>query len=122
MNDTSERSIFEIQADLCRCMSSAVRIEIVHCLREGPRRVSEIARLTGHPQSMISRHLGMLRNGGVVISKHHAQEVIYQIANPKIVEICNLMREVLSEESSHRVKLIGGLQEGHPELTEKNGH
>jgi ArsR family transcriptional regulator, virulence genes transcriptional regulator len=62
--------------------------------------------MTGHPQSMISRHLGLLRNGGIVTAKHHAQEVIYQIANPKIVNICDLMREMLAEEASHRVQFI----------------
>ncbi len=89
-------------------MSSVLRIEIVYCLKDGPQRVSEIARITGHPQAMISRHLGLLRNGGIVTAKHHAQEVIYQIANPKIVYICDLMREMLAEEASHRSKLVGG--------------
>lgn len=106
MNNVSQQYLFNIQADLCRCMSSALRIEIVHCLRGGPQRVNEIARLTGHPQSMISRHLGLLRNGGVVTARHHAQEVIYQIANPKIVNICDLMREMLAEEASQRVHLV----------------
>ncbi len=106
----SQRSIFEIQADLCRCMSSATRIEIVHVLRDGPQRVSEIVRITGYPQAMVSRHLGVLRNGGVVIANRRAQEVIYQIANPKIVNICDLMREVLMEEASHRSKLVGSFQ------------
>ncbi|MFH1908739.1 MAG: metalloregulator ArsR/SmtB family transcription factor [Chloroflexota bacterium] len=110
----SQRSIFEIQADLCRCMSSATRIEIVHVLRDGPQRVSEIARITGHPQATISRHLGVLRNGGVVIAHRHAQDVIYQIANPKIVSICDLMREVLVEEASRRSKLVEGFQDEHP--------
>jgi ArsR family transcriptional regulator len=94
-------------------MSSATRIEIVHVLRDGPQRVSEIARITGHPQATISRHLGVLRNGGVVIAHRHAQDVIYQIANPKIVHICDLMREVLAEEASHRSKLVEGFQDEH---------
>ena len=110
----SQRSIFEIQADLCRCMSSAIRIEIVHVLQDGPQRVSEIARITGHPQASISRHLGVLRNGGVVIAHRHAQDVVYQIANPKIVSICDLMRDVLVEESSRRSKLVEGFQDEHP--------
>ena len=110
-----QTAIFEIQADLCRCMSSALRIEIVHVLRDGPQRVSEIARITGHSQGTISRHLGVLRNGGIVIAHRHAQDIIYQIANPKIVGICDLMREVLMEEASHRSELSGGLQDGHPE-------
>jgi ArsR family transcriptional regulator, virulence genes transcriptional regulator len=107
--------IFEIQADLCRCMSSATRIEIVHVLRDGPQRVSEIARITGHPQGTISRHLGVLRNGGVVIAHRHAQDIVYQIANPKIVNICDLMQEVLLEEASRRSKLMEGFQDEHPE-------
>ena len=111
----SQRSIFEIQADLCRCMSSATRIEIVHVLRDGPQRVNEIARITGHPQATISRHLGVLRNGGVVIAHRHAQDIVYQIANPKIINICDLMREVLMEEASHRSKLVEGFQDEHPE-------
>lgn len=110
----SQRSIFEIQADLCRCMSSTTRIEIVHVLRDGPQRVSEIARITGHPQATISRHLGVLRNGGIVIAHRHAQDVVYQIANPKIVSICDLMREVLVEEASRRSKLVEGFQDEHP--------
>jgi ArsR family transcriptional regulator len=96
-------------------MSSAIRIEIVHVLQDGPQRVNEIARITGHPQGTISRHLRVLRNGGVVTAHRHAQDVIYQIANPKIVNICDLMREVLLEEASHRSKLVEGFQDEHPE-------
>ncbi len=107
----SQISIFEIQADLCRCMSSALRIEIVHTLREGPQRVSEIARITGQEPATISRQLGVLRNGGVVVGHRQGQEVFYQIANPKIVEICNLMRDVLADEASHRSRLVEDLQD-----------
>jgi ArsR family transcriptional regulator len=96
-------------------MSSALRIEIVHILRSGPQRVSEIARITGHPQGTISRHLGVLRNGGVVIAQRQGQDVNYQIANPKIVSICDLMREVLLEEASHRSELYKGFQDEWPE-------
>ena len=67
------------------------------------------------PQGTISRHLGVLRNGGIVIAHRHAQDIIYQIANPKIVGICDLMREVLMEEASHRSELSEGLQDEHPE-------
>ncbi len=111
----SQSSVFEIQAELCRCMSSALRIEIVHVLRDGPQRVSEIARITGQPHATISRNLAVLRNGGIVIAQRHAQDVIYQIANLKIVSICDLMREVLIEEASRRSKLVEGIPDGNPD-------
>ena len=109
----SHRSIFEVQADLCRCMASATRIEIVHVLRDGPQRVGDIARLIGQPQTTVSRHLGVLRNGGVVIAQRRAQNVVYQIANPKIVHICDLMREVLVEQVAHRSQLAEASQDEH---------
>jgi len=109
----SHRSIFEVQADLCRCMASATRIEIVHILREGPQRVGDIARLIGQPQTTVSRHLGVLRNGGVVIAQRRAQNVVYQIANPKIVHICDLMREVLVEQTAHRSQLAEASPDEH---------
>ncbi len=73
--------------------------------------MSEIARITGHPQATISRHLGVLRNGGIVVSQRQGQDVIYQIANPKIANICDLMREVLLEEVSRRSLLVEASQD-----------
>jgi DNA-binding transcriptional ArsR family regulator len=103
------QTIFEIQANLCRTMSHALRLEIVHLLREKPRRVMDIAASTGHSPSAISRHLGVLRHGGVLMTERHGQEIFYQIANPKMVTICDLMREVLMEEASRQSNLIKGM-------------
>jgi ArsR family transcriptional regulator len=94
-------------------MASATRVEIVHVLRDGPQRVGDIARLIGQPQTTVSRHLGVLRNGGVVIAQRRAQNVVYQIANPKIVHICDLMREVLVEQTAHRSQLAEASPDEH---------
>lgn len=104
------RSIFKLQADLCKCLSSAVRIEIVHILRDGPLRVSEIARIIGLPHSTVSQHLRLLRGVDLVVGQRYGQDVVYQIANPKIINICDLMRDVLKEDASRRTKLLEGLQ------------
>ena len=108
-------TIYEIQAELCKCMSNALRIEIVHILRDGPQRVSEISSLTGQQQATVSRHLGVLRRGGVVVSQRHAQDIVYQIASPKIVGICDLMREVLVEEAARHSLLVEEFQDENPE-------
>lgn len=110
----SERSLFEIQAELCQCMANAVRIEIVHVLRDGPQRSGDIARLIGQPQTKVSRHLGVLRNGGVVVAQRRQRNVVYQIANPKLVGICDLMREVLVEEAARRSQLVEASPDEYP--------
>jgi DNA-binding transcriptional ArsR family regulator len=39
----SIQTVFELQAELCRVMSHPTRLEIVHILRDSPKRVSGIA-------------------------------------------------------------------------------
>ena len=108
-----ERSIFEVQAEVRQCMASAIRTETVHVLRDEPQRAGDIARIIGQPQTTVCRHLGVLRNGGVVIAQRRARDVVYQIANPKIVNICDLMREVLVEEAARRSQLVGASPDEH---------
>jgi ArsR family transcriptional regulator len=100
-------SIYELQAELCRAMSNALRLEIVHLLRENPMQVNEIVEATGQPQSTISRNLTKLRNARIVNSHRRGRDMIYEIANPKITDVCDLMRQVLFEEAAHRSKIFG---------------
>jgi DNA-binding transcriptional ArsR family regulator len=50
------------------------------------------------PAGTVSRHLSVLRSGELVTAERNGQEMVYAIVNPKIVEICDLMRTVLAEQ------------------------
>ena len=110
----TDREVFETQANLCRAMGCAARLEIVHVLRDGLKHVNDLARLTGLPQPSISRHLTILRNVGVVTAQRQGTGVVYSIANPKIVAVCDLMREVITEQAAHLATVMKG---GHPQST-----
>lgn len=99
-------SIFDLQAEMCQTMSNATRLRIVHALREGPQCVGKLAEALELDQASVSRHLAVLRNRGIVIATRHGGEVIYQITNPKIERICDLMREVLAEQAAARTDMI----------------
>ena len=88
----SPRSIFEMQAEMCKTMGNAARLQIVHTLREGPKRVSDIVEATGLAQAKVSQHLAVLRAYSVVSTKRDGKDVIYRIANPKLTRVCDLMR------------------------------
>jgi ArsR family transcriptional regulator len=105
-----QKSIFEIQASLCRSMSNPTRIEIIHILRSGSKCVSEIASQCGQSQGVVSSHLRTLSSTGIITSQHQGTHVYYQIANPKIAEICDLMRELLLDEKARRSELIQALE------------
>jgi ArsR family transcriptional regulator, virulence genes transcriptional regulator len=102
----SDPIIFNLQAELCHSLSQPARLQILHFLFEGPKNVGDIARLTGLGQSTVSRHLAILKQNGVVLSQRQGREILYSIANPKIIKVCNLMREVLSEQIAERSKRV----------------
>ena len=77
-------------------MGNASRLQIIHILRERLINVGEIAEATGFGQSLISRQLSTLRNVGVVESQRHGNEMIYQLADGNIGEVCDFVRKVLT--------------------------
>ncbi len=103
-------SIFDLQAALCQTMSNATRLRIVHTLRDGPLCVTELAQRLDLESSKVSQHLTSLKRSGIVAGRRQGSEVIYQITNPKIERICDLMREVLAEQAAQQSELIEALQ------------
>lgn len=102
--------IYQMQAELCHSMSHPARQQILHILFDGPKTVGEIAVLTQLGQSTISRHLAVLRQSGIIDSKRNGQEVVCRVANPKIAEVCALMRTVLLEQMNKKTQITRGFE------------
>lgn len=91
-------SIYEMHANICKVFSSPTRIMIIDALQKGEQTVSELEKEIGIRQATLSQHLAVLREKGVVVTQKNGQSVSYRISNPKILEACRLMREVLLEQ------------------------
>ena len=50
------------------------------------------------PQSVVSRHLAVLRSRGVVETRRDGVCIYYSLANLKIVDACDIVHEVLLEQ------------------------
>ena len=101
----SNKIIFEIQAELCRSLGNPLRMEIMDLLRDGQLSVGDIASAVNHPQPAISRNLAALRNVGIVVAQREGNRVLYHIANPKLMHVCDLMREVLTEQIDEKSRM-----------------
>jgi len=86
-----------MHAEICKTLSNPIRLEILTKLRDGKKSVNELAALTGIRQATVSQNLAVLRQRGVVTTRREGINVYYDVANPKITQACNLMREVLFE-------------------------
>lgn len=105
-NTSQDKKIYEMHADICKVFTSPKRLEIISLLRDGEKTVNELAEQAGVLQANISQHLTVLRQNNVVTTRRDGANVYYKIANPKILQACDLMREVLLEKLSENEKLV----------------
>jgi DNA-binding transcriptional ArsR family regulator len=104
-----ERSIFDIQAEFCRAMGNATRLQILHILRERPMTVSEIMEELELHQSMVSRQMSVLRSVGVVSGERNGNVMRYQLTDETIGEVCDLVRKVLIDQVHKRSDALSNL-------------
>lgn len=100
-----DRLLLQRHAELCQTLASPVRLEILNLLRDGERRVNELAEQTELNQANVSQHLAVLRNKGIVATRREGTNVYYRVANPKMIRACDLIREVLAEQADEHVEL-----------------
>jgi len=105
-----ELVIFEMQAQLCQSLSHAIRLRIIHTLKEDPKSVNELAKIVGNSQPTVSRHLSLLRSTGLLTAHRKGAEVFYEITNPQLVEICEMMRGILATREMKQLDLLHSMQ------------
>ena len=73
--------------DLLRALAAPVRIAIVLQLRESSRCVHDLVDALGVAQPLISQHLRVLKEAGVVRGERHGREVVYALVDDHLAHI-----------------------------------
>lgn len=89
-------------ADFFKVLSEASRLQIVCCLKTGPKNVSEIVEETDLGQANVSKHLKILAQAGIVARQPQGASVYYQVSNPFIFELCELVCNSLTLQLKER--------------------
>lgn len=98
--------IFKLQAAISKTMANSLRLAILYFLKDGEKTVNELAELLGASQSNVSQHLAMMRQREIVKTRKEGSNVYYSVANPKINQACEMVREVLLEQLKQKQKLV----------------
>jgi len=102
----NKRTIFDMQAEVCKTIANPKRLEIIHSLKDGEKTVSELVELLGVPKANVSQHLAVMRTKGVLTNRRDGVNIFYSISNHKVIQACTLMKEVLTEQMRERSKLL----------------
>ena len=62
-----------------KALADPTRREILRLLRDGPRSSGEIAEHFPTAWATISRHLGQLRDSGLILSERLGQQIVYEL-------------------------------------------
>ena len=68
-----------------RALSDPTRRDIVELLRQGPLTSGEIAQHFSTAWPTVSRHLGILRESGLILAERHGQQIVYEL-NTTVLE------------------------------------
>jgi DNA-binding transcriptional ArsR family regulator len=90
--------IFELQAKLCSTMGNANRLRIIEVLKVGEASVGAIAEALGCTISTASQHLRIMRDANLVSPRKDGQTVYYRLRSPKVVECCQMVRNLLIDD------------------------
>ena len=92
------KEIFDLQAEICKVLANAKRLEIIHTIQNDELSVGEIAKKMGVNATNISQHLSVMKTKGILNSRRDGIHIYYGISDPKVVDACALMKEVLASQ------------------------
>lgn len=107
MNKTLEHEIDQLHAEICAGLAEPTRILILYELADGPRNVTELATNLKLNQPLVSRHLKVLRERGMVTARRVGATVEYQLGDRRLIEALDLLRAILRDSLTRRAELIG---------------
>ncbi|MEK7851673.1 MAG: metalloregulator ArsR/SmtB family transcription factor [Deltaproteobacteria bacterium] len=101
------KEIYEIHSNICQCLANPKRLEVINTLRDKEMPVTELAEKMGITKANLSQHLAIMRDKGILKSRREGTNIYYSLANPKVIQACDIMREVLFEHLKERKKIVG---------------
>ncbi len=109
MNSILESEVLQLHAQICAGLADPNRILILYELSTSSRNVTELSNTLKMPQPLVSRHLKVLRDRGMVIAERHGTVIEYSLADRRLIEALDLLRSVLRNVLSKRAELAGAI-------------
>ena len=82
------------QAEIFKALGHPGRMAIIHALADGPVCACELAGVAGCSPPTASRHLGVLRQAGLVSDERRGQQIFYQLSFPCVLAFAECVDRV----------------------------
>ncbi len=99
--------LLELIATRFRLLGEPLRLKVLAVLIAGERNVGELVALTGAGQANISKHLATLMQGGLVSRRKVGTSSYYDVADPSIVTLCDVVCADVQERFAAQARKLG---------------
>jgi DNA-binding transcriptional ArsR family regulator len=97
-------------AEYFKVLSEVSRLQVLCCLKPGSKNVTQIIAETGLGQANVSKHLKILTQAGIVKRTPEGVSVIYEIADPILFQLCDLVCDRLQVRLEEQTKQLEKLK------------
>lgn len=101
MKTLSEDAMKEV-AQFFQVLAEPNRLKILQLLRDRPMKVGDLAQRCGSSMANVSRHLTQLAQQGLVSRQAQGVSAFYQVADPAVYELCDLVCGSLGKRYAER--------------------
>ena len=103
-----EDQVYVYHAEMCKVFSHPKRLEVINTLRDKEMSAGDLGEKLGLAPGNLSQHLTMMRERHILVSRKEGNMVYYRIANSRLLEAFDLLREILFEQIRGDAALIHG--------------
>lgn len=127
---TLKNNLLSQQSNFCKTFTNPTRLQIISvlidevfdedgCLKKVLRELNVTEILSAIKdefdidlsQTTLSQHLAILRNHHVIIARRDGNNIFYKVANPKIIDACCLVREIVIDQMKKTATISDSLPE-----------
>ena len=100
--------IIELIARRFHVLADPTRIKLLDLLRHGEASVQDLAAMTGASHQNVSKHLGVLRQAGIVGRRSVGNYAYYSIADAGVFALCEDVCGSVQQQLQTLSKLVSG--------------
>lgn len=98
--------IYKMHAEVCKTLANPVRLKIINTLRTKKMSASDLLKIIKTNKVILSQHMAILTEKGVVKAERSGKNVFYQLSDPQIIKACDIMRKVLIKNLEKNKELL----------------
>ena len=111
MENSEKVAIYQLHAEFCKTLADANRLLIINELGKEELPVNELVRRLELHQSNVSKHLALMRERGLVMTRRVGSTIYYSLVDKRISEAIKLLKEVQADQIEKQRVLARGIPE-----------